>query len=91
MSVDKPILIPQVEDLLMEPKMEKRPLIEKGKLRILAWKIPEKSYLQSEFKKTLQSLSQVPKEKVQSFITNRPGEIGITGIVGNKFIPLVAL
>ena len=37
MSVDKPILISQVEDLLMSPEMEKNPLIEKRKLRFLAW------------------------------------------------------
>ena len=91
MSVHKPILIPQVEDLLMGPKMEKHPLIEKGKLRLLAWTILGKSYLQKEFQRMLQSLSQVPKGKVQSLITNRPGESGIAGAVGNKLIPLVAL
>ena len=64
MSVDKPILIPQIEDLLMGPKMENPPLIEKGKLRLLAWIISGKSFLQKEFQRTLQSLLQVPKGKV---------------------------
>ena len=44
-----------------------------------------------EFQKTLQTLSQVPKDKVQFHITKRPGESGIAGVVGNKLIPLVAL
>ena len=53
--------------------------------------ISGKSYLQKEFQKTLQTLSQVPKDKVQFHITNRPGESGIAGVVGNKLIPLVTL
>ena len=48
----------------MDSKMEKHSLIEKGKLRLLDWTISGKSYLQREFPKMLQSLSQVPKEKV---------------------------
>ena len=40
-------------------------------------------------KHTLLSLSQVPKDKVQSLITNPSGESGIAGAVGNKLIPLV--
>ena len=48
----------------MDSKMENHSLIEKGKLRLLAWTISGKSYLQREFPKMLQSLSQVPKEKV---------------------------
>ena len=44
MSVDKPILIPQVEDPLMGSKMEKHPLIEKEKLKLLAETISGKSY-----------------------------------------------
>ena len=93
MSVDKPILIPQVEDLLMGfgQFQKKHPLIEKGKLRLVAWTISGKSYLQKKFQRTLQSLSQVPKGKVQSLITDRPRESGIAGVVGNKLIPLVAL
>ena len=48
----------------MGPKMEKHPLIEKGKLRLLAWANSEKSCLPRRFQKRLQSLSQVPKDKV---------------------------
>ena len=64
MSKEKPILIPQVKDLLKSPKMEKHPLMEKEKFRFLAWTISGKSYLQREFSKILQSFSQVPKNKV---------------------------
>lgn len=70
----------------MDSKMEKHSLIEKGKLRLLAWTISGKSYLQREFPKMLQSLSQVPKEKVQPSFTNWPGKTGITTAVGNKLI-----
>ena len=90
-SIEKPILIPQQKDLLMGPKLEKHSLIETGKLRLLLWTISGKSYLQKEFQKTLQTLSQVPKDKVQFHITNRPEESGIAGVLGNKLIPLVAL
>ena len=75
-SVDKPILIPQVEDLLMGPKMKKYLLIEKEKLRLISWTVSGKRYSQMEFQKALLSLSQVPKGKVQSLIMNRLGEVG---------------
>ena len=90
MSTNNPILITQVEGLLMGPNMEKYPLIEKGKLKLLAWKISGKSNLQKELQITMQTLSQVPEDKVQSLISNHPGESGITGVVGNKLIPSVA-
>ena len=47
----------------MGPKMEKYPLLEKGKLRLLAWETSGKSYLQKEFQK-----------KAVDLITNRSGE-----------------
>ena len=75
----------------MGPKMEKHSLTEKGKLRLLSYIISGKSYLQREFQKTLQSFPQMAKDKVQSLITNQPGESEIASVVGNKLVPLVAL
>ena len=59
MSVEEQILILQVEDLLIGPKMEKYLLIEKGKFRLLTWTISGKIYLQRKFHETQQNLSQV--------------------------------
>ena len=39
----------------------------------------------------LLTLSQMLKEQVPSQITNRPGEIGLAGIIGSKLIPLVII
>ena len=61
MSVEEQILILQVEDLLIGPKMEKYLLIEKGKFRLLTWTISGKIYLKRKFQETQQNLSQVQK------------------------------
>lgn len=69
MPARNPILMSQSEYLLMGPKMEKYSVIEKRNFL----EISGKSYLLKEFQKTLQSLSQVSEDEVQSFITNRLG------------------
>ena len=88
MSITNPILIQQLEYLLMDPKLEKQPLIEKGKLSLAAIEISGKSYLLKKFQTMLQTLSQVPEDKVQSRITNRPVRSRKASTVGNKLIPL---
>ena len=67
----------------MGPKMEKYPLIEKGKFKLLASKIAGKSNFQRELQTT------GARKQGSAPLLNHPRESGITGVVGNKLVPLV--
>ena len=88
MAVAIPILLPSYENLLSNPKREIHPLLENRSLRLLAWKVSGKNYLQREFQKGLPISSPAQEEMEQDLITNRPGESSIIGVLGNRLIPL---
>ena len=49
MSIQIPILLPSYPGLLTNPKREVHRLLQNQSLRLVAWKVSEKSYLQKEF------------------------------------------
>ena len=73
--------------LLIGSNQENHVLVEKGTLQLLAWAVSKKSYLQKDYQKNLSPLSQMP-ERAKALITNRPGVSGITGLAGQRLIPL---
>ena len=91
MSVQTPILLPLVSNLLVDPQGVIHPLVKNGSLKLVAWKISGRIWQTREYQKGLQDLSQMPEDRVHSLITNRPGESGLAGVVNNKLIPLNAL
>ena len=82
---------PCYENLLSNPKKEIHPLLLNQSLRLLAWKVSGKSYLQKEFQKGLPISSPMQEEWEQNLITNQPGESSIVGVMGDKLIPLHAM
>ena len=88
MAVAIPVLLPSYENLLSNPKKEIHPLLGNHSLRLLAWKVSGKSYLQKEFRKELPISSPMQEELEQDLITNRPGESSIVGVVRKRLIPL---
>ena len=91
MSVRNPILLPQVKDLLTNPSEQNYLLIENQSMRLVAWTVSGKTFLQKEYQKGLQTLSRHLGEREQQLITNRPGESGLAGVLKNMLIPLIAL
>ena len=91
MSVQTPILLPLVSNLLVDPQGAIPPLVKNGSLKLVAWNISGRIWQTREYQKGLQDLSQMPEDRVHSLITNRPGESGLAGVVNNKLIPLNAL
>ncbi len=91
MSVQNPILLPIVSNLLVNPQGAIHPLVENGSLKLVAWKISGIIWQTKEYQRGLQDLSQMPEDRVHSLITNRPGESGLACVVDNKLIPLNAL
>lgn len=91
MSIRHPLLLPTTRDLLKNPKGEIHPLVQNKSLRLVAWTVSGKSYLQKEYQQELQSSSLKGEEWGQTLITNRPGESGLIGVINEKLIPLDVL
>ena len=91
MSIQNPIMLPQVPDLLRDPQGRHHPLAINHTLRLVAWTISGKDWLRKEFQRKLPHLSQIQDEVGQNLIMNRPGESGIAGVLGDKLIPLEVL
>ena len=64
-------------NLLISTNQENHVLVEKGSLQLLAWTVSGKIYLFNLF-----LLPQMPEERAQALITNRPSVSGIVGVVG---------
>ena len=90
MAISDSLLLPKHQKILLNPEGKIHPLVQKSVLRLVAWLVSGKTYLQRECQNRLLALSQIPEGKVLSQITNRPGESGLAGVMGNKLIPLVA-
>ena len=90
-TIKNPILIPNYPNVLLSPEGKTHPLIQNSSLRLVAWVISGKVYLQKGYQKGLLTLSQMPEEQVLSQITNPPGESGSAGVIGSKLIPLVTI
>ena len=58
MSVKNPLLLPARKDLLKDLAGKLNPFVMQNSLRLLAWTISGRTYLQNKFQKGFQTLSQ---------------------------------
>ena len=65
MSVQTPILLPLVSNLLVDPQGAIHPLVKNGSLKLVAWKISGRIWQMREYQKGLQDLSQMPEDRVR--------------------------
>ena len=86
LSIQNPILLPEKQDLLSNPRMEVHPLIKNRTLRLAAWLVSGNHQQQTEFRQQLPHLSRMPDQRALKKITNRPGESLLAGVVGEKLI-----
>ena len=70
LSVAKPLLLPQLSNILVNPQGQVHPLVMNKTLRLVARKVSGKVWPKKEFRKGLQSLSQVPEDQAHHLITN---------------------
>ena len=91
MSIQRPLLLPALPNLLLNPLGEKHPLVKTRSLRLAAWKITGKPWKSKEFQAVQPNLSPCPGDQVQLQVTNRPGKSGLAGVVDNKLIQFVRL
>ena len=85
----RPIPFTKHQKILLNPEGKIHPLVQNSTLRLVAWLVSRKTYLQREYHKGLLILSQIPEGKVLSQIANGPGERGLACVMENKLIPLV--
>ena len=86
MSVQHPIILPNLTTLFKDPQGQKHRLQEGKQLQLVAWKVSRKPL--REYQNSLLHLSQIPEDQGQYQITNRPGESGLAGVVNGSLIPL---
>jgi len=86
LSIRNPILILKEKHLLLNPMQEVHPLVITKSLQLVVWTLSGNSFLQKEYQKKLQNLSLLPEEKAHFLVTNRPGESGAAGVIGEKLI-----
>ena len=64
MSTQRPLFLPALPNLLLNPLGEKHPLVKTRSLRLAAWKITEKLCKSKEFQVMQQNLSPCPGDQV---------------------------
>ena len=74
LSITEPLLLPQSQKLLVDPKGQVHPLVLNKTLKLMAWKISGKTWLRKEFQTRLPILSQISEDQSLQLITNRPGK-----------------
>ena len=88
MSVQHPIILPNLTTLLQGPQGQKHPLQEGNQLQLVAWKVSGKLWKVREYQNSLPYLSQIPEGQGQYLISSRTGESGLAGDVNGRLIPL---
>ena len=83
MSIQLPLHLPALQNLLVNPLGEKHPLVKTRSLRS-GWKITEKAWKSKEFQVLKPNLSPCLGDQFQLQVTN-----GLAGAVDNKFIQFV--
>ena len=91
MSIQRPLLLPALPNLLLNPLGEKHPLVKTTSLRLAAWKITGKPSKLKEIQAVQPNLSPCPGEQILLQVTNRPGTSRLTGVVNDKLIQFVRL
>ena len=88
MSVKNPQLLPALKDLLKYPAGKLSPLVMQNSLRLVAWIISGRTYLQKEYQKGFPTLSQIIGGHLQSSITSHLGRSGMAGVLNGRHLPL---
>jgi hypothetical protein len=86
MSVEEPLLLPPLPDLLKGPRGQIHPMLDQGHLRLAAWKVSGNQKLQSKFLKRLRPLSEIQSDWELKKLTTAPGTSGVAGVVRDKLI-----
>lgn len=86
LSIDNPILLPPMKNLLLSPEGVVHPLVSNQTLKLVAWKVSGDKNKQQEFRNKLpNSWLQVGDKELRQ-LTTAAGDSGIAGVNQNKLI-----
>jgi len=83
-----PILLPPVQDLLMNPENQTHPLCQHSALHLVAWPISGNQADVDRFQKEQCQSWKAQSDQVQSLHTNQHGHHTFAGVVQEAWIPL---
>ena len=86
MSIEKPLLLPHHQYLLLKYQGQIYPLIKNETLSCAVWTVSGKGCLQQEFQRGLVRLFQVEGDKRHYQTTFCPGQSRLAGVMKEKFI-----
>ena len=88
MSVQRPIVLPNLNTLLQGPRGQKKSSAGKQPTTVGCMEGLRKTLKVEEYQNSLSHLSQIPEGQGQYVITNRPGESRLAGVMSKRLIPL---
>ena len=91
MCIHNSLLLPHRKDLLLDTLGKTHLLVVNETLRLAAWLVSVNHWHQKAFQAKLQSLYQIPEEKIQSLLMNQPGASGLVAVVNRRMIPFDVL
>ena len=91
MSMQCPLLLTPLPDLLLDPQGNKQSLVQNRKLMLAAWKFTGNALKWNEFQAMQPSLYPSQEYRFLSQVTNRPGISGLADVLGIKLIHFVHL
>ena len=91
MSIANPILLPPQTNLLLSAGGKTHPLVVKGTLKLVAWKISGEIKKCRAYQQTLQNYLQHPGERALNQLTTAAGDTGLAGVTADKLIPFSPL
>ena len=91
MSVFNPVLLPQQNHLLLNPKGKTHPLILNKSLRLAAWMVSGLGWRRKAYLQELPILSLPVDENLLIQLTHQPGISGLAGMTSTRLISFDAL
>ena len=90
-SIQRPLLLPALPNLFLNPLGEKHPPVKTRSLRLVAWKITGETWKWKEFQAMQPNLSPCPGDQVLLQVTSQPGTRRLADVANNKLIQFVRL
>ena len=88
---DNPVLLPSLNDLLLNPMGDRHPMITNNSLPLAGWRVSGITSRQKAYREKLQIFSSLPNADQQMFSTSPVGLSGVAGVVNDKLTPFVQL
>ena len=89
MSMQFPLLLTPLPDVLLDPQGNKHHLVQNGKLMLAACEVTGNPLRWKEFQAMQPSLYLNQEDRVLLQVTNQPGTSGLAGVIGKKLINFV--